>query len=155
EFATSFAAEWREEPSDRAAQEAASTLARGDGALFVYARPKRLIARAPVQAAEVAVGALPPQTVLFTADDARCIVSPLDATHVLVATQSLAAQRHALAELRRALLLSVPAALLIAAMGGYLLARRSLAPVARMTEDASRIEAQRLSERITITSDDE
>jgi heavy metal sensor kinase len=64
-------------------------------------------------------------------------------------------QRNALDELRRALLVSVPAALLLAALGGTVLARRSLAPVTRMTDDASRIEAQRLSDRITITSDDE
>ena len=155
EFATAFAAEAREEESDKAAEEAVSTLARSDGALFVYARPKRLIAHSPVSAAGIPFAALPRETTLFTAAGFRCIVAPLDATHVLVATQDLAAQRAAFAELRRALLLSIPAALLLAAFGGYLLARRSLAPVARMTADASRIEAQRLSARITITSDDE
>ena len=155
EFATAFAAEWAEEPGDKAAQEAANTLARSDGALFVYALPKRLIARAPRDAVEVRTGALPRDVALFTAAGFRCIEAPLDAQHVLVATQSLAAQRAAFAELRRALLLSVPAALLVAALGGYLLARRGLAPVARMTADASRIEAQRLSDRITISSDDE
>src|SRR5213078_2177644 len=79
----------------------------------------------------------------------------LDAQHVLVATQDLAPQRAAFSELRRALLVFVPAVLLLAALGGYLLARRSLAPVTRMTDDASRIEAERLSDRITISTDDE
>src|SRR5205814_8269699 len=40
--------------------------------------------------------------------------------------------------------------LLIAALGGYFLAARSLAPVARITEAASRIEAENLSERIEV-----
>src|SRR5207249_2429909 len=146
---------------DKAAAEAASTLARNDGALFVYARPLQLVARAPASAEEVAgvraavAAAFGGHTQLLGARTARCIVAPIDAHHVLVATQSLATQRDALDELRRALLLSIPAALLLAALGGYLLARRSLAPVTRMTDDASRIEAQRLSDRITITSDDE
>jgi two-component system sensor histidine kinase MprB len=144
EFATVFAAEWAEEPGDKAVQEAVATLARSDGALFVYARPKRLIARAPRGAVEIPIGALPPEVTLFTAAGFRCIVAPLDAAHVLVATQNLAPQRAAFAELRRALLVFVPAALLLAALGGSLLARRSLAPVTRMTDDASRIEALRL-----------
>ena len=128
---------------------------------FVYARPLQVVARAPVSAEEVVevreavAAAFGGRTELLDAPGARCIVAPIDAHHVLVATQSLAMHRNALDELRRALLVSVPAALLLAALGGSLLARRSLAPVTRMTDDASRIEAQRLSDRITITSDDE
>ena len=45
--------------------------------------------------------------------------------------------------------------LLLAALGGYLMAGRGLAPVTRMIDDASRIEAQSLSDRITIEGDDE
>ena len=161
EFTTAFAAEAREQDSDKAAEETASTLARSDGALFVYARPLQLVARGPASAEEApevraaVAAAFEGRTQLLDARGARCIVAPIDARHALVATQSLAMQRDALDELRRALLVSVPAALLLAALGGSLLARRSLAPVTRMTDDASRIEAQRLSDRITITSDDE
>jgi heavy metal sensor kinase len=150
-LAKDFAAEAREETGDGAAAEAVRNFARSDGVLLVYERPRRLIARAPATAAEIAIaGPFPQQSELLTVGGSRCIVAPIDATHVLVATQSLAPQRSAVAELRRALLLFVPAMLLLAAAGGYLLARRSLAPVSRMTADASRIEAERLSDRITI-----
>ena len=49
--------------------------------------------------------------------------------YILAAGQSTAAQEEMLAELRRAMLLTIPLALLIAAGGGYLLARKSLVPV--------------------------
>ncbi len=162
ELATAFAAEAREETGEKAAQEAVTTLARSDGALFVYARPLRVIARAPASAEEIPMlrpaiaAAFSGRTQFISAGNAfRCIVAPLDRHYVLVATQSLAAQRTATDELRRALLVSVPLMLLLAALGGYLLARRSLAPVARMTDDASRIEAQNLSDRVTIDGNDE
>ncbi|MEK6371686.1 MAG: ATP-binding protein [Acidobacteriota bacterium] len=151
QFAAAFAAEAREESSAVAAAEVTGHFARRDGAIFVYERPRRLMARAPATAPEVPIGSpFPPRSTLLTIGGSRCIVAPIDSTHVLVATQSLAPQRRAVAELRRALLLFVPAMLLLAAAGGYLLARRSLAPVSRMTADASRIEAERLSDRITI-----
>jgi heavy metal sensor kinase len=158
EIAAAYAAEAIEEPSTVAAAETVRDFARGDGALFVYEKPGRLLARAPSTAAEIPAlrGAIDAayrgRTQLADAGDAfRCIVAPIDAQHVLVATQSLAPQRTALAELRRALFVSVPAMILLAALGGYLLARRGLAPVARMTAEASGIEAQRLSDRVTIT----
>ncbi|MBK5188918.1 MAG: HAMP domain-containing histidine kinase, partial [Gemmatimonadaceae bacterium] len=48
------------------------------------------------------------------------------------------------------LLLVFPLALLLAAVGGYLLARRSLNPVIAMTEHASRIGASTLHERLPV-----
>src|SRR3989442_6589841 len=49
------------------------------------------------------------------------------------------------------MVIAIPVALIVAALVGYLLAVRSLAPVARMTEDASRIEAEDLSHRIAVS----
>ena len=65
-----------------------------------------------------------------------------------VITQSLAREAEALSRLRQAMAIAIPAALVVAAAIGYLLALRSLAPVSRMTEVASRIEAENLSERV-------
>jgi signal transduction histidine kinase len=52
-----------------------------------------------------------------------------NADYVLAAGHSTTAQEEFLAELRNAMLLTIPLALLIAAGGGYLLARKSLEPV--------------------------
>ncbi|HEY6137289.1 MAG TPA: HAMP domain-containing sensor histidine kinase [Thermoanaerobaculia bacterium] len=62
----------------------------------------------------------------------RFNITPLrlgNAGYVLAAGQSLTAQEETLAELRRSMFLTIPLALLIAAGGGYLLARKSLEPV--------------------------
>lgn len=59
----------------------------------------------------------------------------------------------ALAELRELLfmiLIAAPICIGIALIGGYLLARKSLAPVIDMTEQAEKITADRLSERLQI-----
>lgn len=53
------------------------------------------------------------------------------------------------------LLLGVPVAVLGAGIGGYLLARRALAPVDRMAGQARRITADRLSERLPVVNPDD
>lgn len=53
------------------------------------------------------------------------------------------------------LLVGVPCALLLAALGGYLLAGRLLAPVHRMATKARRITAERLSERLPVGNPDD
>jgi len=68
----------------------------------------------------------------------------------VVALQATAAERESLKRARVAFWLAIPAALLIAAVGGFLLVRRSLAPVAAIAETASRIQAEDLSTRIAI-----
>ncbi len=55
-----------------------------------------------------------------------------------------------LASLRRALLVMAPIAVLLAALGGYGLARRALAPVAEVTRLAQEIEAGSLNRRLPI-----
>lgn len=75
---------------------------------------------------------------------------------VIRVARSEARLRHELNELFLVLGLGFPAAVGIAAVGGYALARRALAPVGRMAEQARRITADRLSERLpVINTDDE
>jgi len=69
---------------------------------------------------------------------------------VIAVGQSLTAQEETLADLRDATLITIPIALLVASLGGYLLARKSLAPVVRMSAKARAITATNLSERIEV-----
>ena len=57
-----------------------------------------------------------------------------------------------LVQARRAMMLAIPVALLVAAMGGWLLARKSLAPVAAMSAQARAISAENLGDRIDISN---
>lgn len=59
-------------------------------------------------------------------------------------------EQEVLGELRAALLLSAPVILLLAAVGGYLLAVRALAPVDAMSREASRIGAGNLESRLPV-----
>ncbi|MFL5618772.1 MAG: ATP-binding protein [Gemmatimonadaceae bacterium] len=70
---------------------------------------------------------------------------------VIGAAHSLRAQHRFLREVELALAAGVPVLLLLATAGGYLLARKSLQPVAVMTERAARIGAENLHERLPVT----
>jgi heavy metal sensor kinase len=59
-------------------------------------------------------------------------------------------QRHQWRDLLLGLLLSLPAAILIAALGGHWLARRALGPLDRMARQAERITADNLGERLPV-----
>src|SRR5438552_12018434 len=91
---------------------------------------------------------------MFTIGSARCIAAPAG-KYTFVSTESLAGRRNALRRLRDSFVILIPIALLVAGLGGYFLASRTLAPVARITEAASRIEAENLSERITVRNRDD
>jgi heavy metal sensor kinase len=52
------------------------------------------------------------------------------------------------------LLLGLPLAVAVAGFGGYMLARRALAPIERMTERAETITAERLSDRLPVSNPD-
>jgi heavy metal sensor kinase len=99
----------------------------------------------------------PPRAAGFaTIDHVRFLYTParLGATDCIIAVgQSLAAQEEMLADLRKALLLTIPLALLIASAGGYLLARKSLEPVAAMSAKARAIGATSLGERIEVRNE--
>jgi len=88
-------------------------------------------------------------------DELRLILSPLrigGGEYFLAIAQSLDEQKELLEQLRYAMLGTIPLALLIAAAGGYLLARKSLAPVAAMSAKARAIGATNLGERVEVTN---
>lgn len=63
---------------------------------------------------------------------------------------------HEVAEFAQTLALGFPLALLFAAFGGYALAQKALAPIDSMAQEAQRISAERLNERLSIqNSEDE
>ena len=66
----------------------------------------------------------------------------------IVGMRSLADQQELLEDTRAGFLIAIPFGLLLAWIGGYALARRSLAPVATMTAQAAAIGATSLHERL-------
>ena len=73
-------------------------------------------------------------------------------TYTLVVLRSLHDQEDLLERASYALIITVPVALVLASIGGYFLARKSLAPVARMSATASRIGAANLHERLPVAN---
>lgn len=73
--------------------------------------------------------------------------------YVLVVLRSLYAQEDLLEGVSGALLVAVPLALLAASIGGYFLARKSLAPVVMMSETAARIGAANLHQRLPVANE--
>ncbi|HEX2490165.1 MAG TPA: heavy metal sensor histidine kinase [Blastocatellia bacterium] len=72
------------------------------------------------------------------------------AEYVIVVAESRRDLIDQMRSLRKIFLLSLPAMLLIAGGAGYLLARKSLAPIAEMTAQAERISAENLHEGLPI-----
>ncbi len=160
-FASAYAGEIKEEPEAKAFQEVGRNY--GEDDVLIYARAGQIVWRSPPRLLRVADFRSIPD-VRSAIDrafggreqhasfgDIRVIAAPIPgARFVFVSTESLAGRRGALLRLRNAFTIVIPLALVIAAIGGYFLAARSLAPVAQMTAAASRIEAENLSERIAV-----
>jgi heavy metal sensor kinase len=70
--------------------------------------------------------------------------------YTVVVLRSLADQEEALRQARRAFYVAVPIALLIASLGGYLLARKNLGPIITMGDQAALIGASNLNERLPV-----
>jgi len=83
------------------------------------------------------------------------LVSGPDGPMVVQAATSLASIDEELAELLTVLLLSGPLALVCALIGGYMLARKALAPVDRMVQTANEITATQLDRRIDVSKTDD
>jgi heavy metal sensor kinase len=77
--------------------------------------------------------------------------SHVDAGDVPVDGQDLVEQQ--LDEILAVLVLGLPLIVGLAGVGGYVLARRALAPIDRLAEDARRITAERLHERLTVANE--
>ena len=83
------------------------------------------------------------------------LVSGPDGPVVVQSATSLASIDLELAELLTVLLISGPLALVCALGGGYMLARKALAPVDRMVHTADQITATQLDRRIDVTNTDD
>jgi len=84
----------------------------------------------------------------------RVVPGP-DGPLMLQIAAPLAADDHELSELLTVMLLAGPLALALALGGGYLLARRALAPVDRMAAEADQITATRLDRRLEMPNPDD
>jgi heavy metal sensor kinase len=73
--------------------------------------------------------------------------------YTLIVLRSLHDQEDLLERASYALLIAVPLALLLASVGGYFLARKSLAPVVRMSATAANIGAANLHERVPVANE--
>jgi heavy metal sensor kinase len=74
-------------------------------------------------------------------------------TYTLVILQSLHAQQEMLEEITSTFAWVIPIAIVLASVGGYFLARKSLAPVVAMSSQAGRIGAANLHERLAVQND--
>lgn len=75
-----------------------------------------------------------------------------DSDYFIVVAQSQEEMQAHLAAMRRIFYFSLPLMLLIAGLAGFLLARKSLAPVAAMTEQVETINAHNLHERLQVSN---
>lgn len=85
----------------------------------------------------------------------RVAVVPLSSNQELgfaAVAEPLAVIDEGLRRLRRDFFAGVPLVLLLASVGGYFLARKSLAPIASMNRQTQRITAERLSSRLDLTN---
>ncbi len=73
-------------------------------------------------------------------------------SYVVVVSQSLKLLTEQLEALRRILLMAVPLALVLAGLGGWFMARKSLLPVVAMSESARHIGAENLAQRVPISN---
>jgi heavy metal sensor kinase len=73
---------------------------------------------------------------------------------VIQVGRSEQAMRQQIRTLALILLLGLPVGVATAGLGGYMLARRALAPIERMTERAETITAERLSDRLPLSNPD-
>jgi signal transduction histidine kinase len=93
------------------------------------------------------------KTVRGGKDGLRAFASPLnvaDRPYTLVVMQSLHPQKELLGDIRNTFLWIIPLALLLASVGGYFLARKSLAPVVAMATQARGMGAQNLRDRLAV-----
>jgi heavy metal sensor kinase len=161
--ATSFQIETGERGGDAAAGAAdtLSTLQLPDVYVAIY-QGDRLLATsspdldAPLDAslAPKADGLMAFRTVAgFGQKGARQVLLPIRSgvsEYVVLLTESLHDLSEQLEAIRRTFYFGLSAALLAAGIGGFLLARKSLAPVVAMSDQAERISAHNLHERLQV-----
>lgn len=73
-------------------------------------------------------------------------------SYIFAVSQPLDRVVEELGNIRRIMFIAIPLALALAGLGGWFLARRSLAPVVAMSEHARRISAENLEERLPVVN---
>lgn len=172
----------RDNLADAAVAEAVSEYRFRDYQVIVYDDARRLVAASPDFAGEREESSAPIQAIPFIAarineliaslagasdttfrhatlsdgdDEYRVLARPVRAdgrTYTLVVIRALYEQEDLLEGAGGALLIAVPLALLLASVGGYFLARKSLAPVVAMSDTAAHIGAANLHERLPVAN---
>ena len=79
--------------------------------------------------------------------------STSDGDCILVVLYSLRQPQEFLETIRHALALVIPFGMLLAAVGGYFLARKTLSPIVSMSQQASRMDATNLLDRLAIANE--
>lgn len=82
----------------------------------------------------------------------RICLPPSPQCYIVVVAEPTDAVTSELALLRNIFLLAIPITLLLAGVGGWFLARKSLSPVVNMSESARRISAEHLDERLPLAN---
>jgi heavy metal sensor kinase len=88
----------------------------------------------------------------------RILARPLpirDQSFILQVGRSEAGIQQGIRELAAVMLFGFPIAIALAGLGGYMLARRALMPIERMTDRAQHITAERLGERLPVHNPDD
>jgi two-component system OmpR family sensor kinase len=150
-----------------AARDAVKTLNLPEHTLAILDAQGGLLAEKPVGiselirfpvASELEDGAIHLATVTMTGGDLRRVAAvrvtldPVGRTYTIVTSRSLTPLLGELAADRLILAIAVPCGLLLAATGGWFLARKSLEPVMVMSEQALRIGAENLDQRLSIAN---
>jgi heavy metal sensor kinase len=82
----------------------------------------------------------------------RVGIAPAGPVYAITVSQPLAAVTEELQLLRHIFIIVVPVALALAGLGGWFLARKSLAPVVAMSDQARQISAANLDERLPVAN---
>jgi two-component system OmpR family sensor kinase len=151
-----------------AAREAMETLNLPDDTLAIFDADGGLLAEKPAGSAErMALDRDLPQdgnvhlyTVRARGGDrelrrvaaVRVTLEPLGRTYTVATSRSLTPLHGELARDRYVLLVAVPLGLLLVGCGGWFLSRKSLAPVLAMSEQARRIGAENIDERLPVVN---
>jgi heavy metal sensor kinase len=88
-------------------------------------------------------------------DGFRALARPLSVaghSYTVVVLQSLHPQTEMMEDIRNTFIGAIPIALLLASLGGYFLARKSLAPVAAMAAQARGMSASNLQNRLAVSN---
>jgi two-component system, OmpR family, sensor kinase len=155
--------------SQSAAQSTAAELSHPQQALMIFDGEGRLLAEHPYEEdlhiRLPDLDAIPGEDVYLNTvteeDDAddhhrlavrRVRIPPASTPYIILASQPLEAVKDELESLREILYFATPAALLLAGVGGWLLARQGLAPVAAMARSARAIGAGSLDQQLPVAN---